>query len=301
MLNVMRKFLAAITLAALLVPISANAWWEKGHRLVADVAWNHLTPVAKQNVQALLGTESMADVAAWADVYRPLALQTAGWHYTDIPGDKTTYDRDRDCPTQPTVKMGSYSDKWRDCVTDRIIFFQQRIADPTLDPIDRATALKFLIHFVGDVHQPFHASGVEKGGNGIIVTAYGQTSCPEMKEDGTSATTTSKCNLHSVWDGYLISRRRLSDDAYVKALEADIAKNPPAIGDNNPVLWTEQSKAISDAVMVANNADIDEAYYQKNIPIVDHQLELAGLRLAAVLNAAYTTPPVPFKPAAPTR
>jgi hypothetical protein len=294
----MRKLLAALSFAALLAPLSLHAWWEKGHRLTAEVAWDHLTPVARDNVKALLGVESMADVAAWADVYRPTVTQTGYWHYTDIPAGITTYDRDRDCPVQPGVKLGSRSDKQRDCVTDRILFFEDRVRDAKADSSERAIALKFLIHFIGDVHQPFHASGVAAGGNDIAVTAFGADTCPAVARPGhPQATSTYKCNLHAVWDGYLISRRQLSDAEYLKRLEDDIQKNPPALGDSNPVLWTEQSKALSDAALVEAGTNIDEAYYAKSIPIIDRQLELGGLRLAAVLNGIFTAPPVPFKPA----
>ncbi len=283
----MRKFLAAVTLVALLAPLSANAWWEKGHRLVADVAWDHLTPVARQNVTSLLGTETMADVASWADVYRPLVAQTTGWHFVDMPADKTTYDRDRDCPTQPGVKAGSYNDKWRDCATDRILFFESRIADPKVDPSERAESLKFLIHFVGDIHQPLHATGVEQGGNTIPVTAFGSPSC----------STSGKCNLHNIWDGHLIEHRNLRDPQYIEMLEAEIKANKVTVGSLNPADWTNESKAIADAVIVPKGADIDDAYYQRNIVVIDRQLELAGLRLAAVLNDVFKTPPVPFTPA----
>ena len=291
----MRKLLAVLATSALVVatlaPQPANAWWEKGHRLVGEVAWDHLTPTARRNVKALLGTESLADVAAWADVYRPLVAQTGGWHYTDIPGDQTTYDRDRDCPTQPGVKAGSYNDKWRDCVTDRILFFEGRIADPKLDPSERAESLKFLVHFVGDVHQPFHASGVAKGGNGIQVKAFGEDTCGSK----------SMCNLHSIWDGYLIDHRKLTDAQYLAKLEAEIRKEHVTAGSTDPIAWTEQSKVLSDAAMVENGANIDEAYFDKNIPIIDRQLELGGLRLAAALNAAFTAPPGVFHPVDPEK
>ncbi|AFL87130.1 S1/P1 Nuclease [Terriglobus roseus DSM 18391] len=293
----MRKLLAVLAssalLAATLAPPVASAWWEKGHRLVGQIAWDHLTPVARRNVKALLGKESLSDVAAWADVYRPLVTQTGGWHYTDIPGDKTTYDRDRDCPTQPGVKPGSYNDKVRDCATDRILFFESRIADPKLDPSERAESLKFLVHFVGDIHQPFHASGVEKGGNGIQVKAFGQESC------GSNAN--SKCNLHAVWDGYLIDRRNLTDAQYLAKLEGEIRKERLIAGSNNPIAWTEQSKILSDAAIVPTGTNLDEAYYDKNIPLIDRQLELGGLRLAAALNAAFTAPPTTFHPVNPER
>ena len=292
MLGDMRKLLASAVLAAVLLPsIAANAWWEKGHRLVGQIAWDHLTPVARRNVTFLLGKESLSDVAAWADVYRPTVTQTGNWHFTDIPGDKTTYDRDRDCPTQPGVKLGSYGDKWRDCETDRILFFEGRIADPKLDPSERAESLKFLVHFIGDVHQPFHASGVAKGGNGIQVKAFGEDTCGSK----------SMCNLHAIWDGYLIDHRKLTDKQYLAKLEAEIRKEHVTAGSTDPIAWTEQSKALSDSAMVANGADIDEAYFEKNIPLIDRQMELGGLRLAAALNAAFTAPPSVFHPVDPEK
>jgi len=290
----MRKLFASAALVAVLLPVAANAWWEKGHRLVAEIAWDHLTPVARKNVQFLLGKESLADISSWPDVYRPTVTQTGNWHFTDVPGDSDKYDRDRDCPVQPGTKKGSYGDKVRDCATDRIPFFEKIVADQTADPSERATALKFLVHFVGDIHQPFHASGVEKGGNGIIVTAFGQPTC-------SSYATTSKCNLHAIWDGFLIDRRKLTDKQYLAMLEGDIKTNSVQAGPIDPVAWTEQSKIISDAAMVKSGADIDEAYYQKFMPTIDRQLELGGLRLAAELNAAFTQSPHTFKPVDPEK
>ena len=287
MLPVARKLVAALALGFLMTPPPAHAWWEKGHKLIARIATDHLTPVAKQNVEALLGTESLADVAAWADVYRPLESQTGGWHFVDIPADSDVYNRDRDCPVQPGVKIGARNDVWRDCATDRILFFEQRVADTKLDPTDRATALKYLVHFVGDIHQPMHATGVEIGGNTIPVTAFGSPSC----------STSSKCNLHNIWDGYLIDHRNLTDAQYLARLEGDIRKEKLVAGTNDPAVWTNESKVIADQALVPKNSDIDEAYFNHNIPVIDRRLELAGLRLASVLNAAFTAPPVPFHPA----
>ena len=286
--GLMRKLLAALTLALLLTPSPAHAWWEKGHRLVGRIATDHLTPVARRNIAALLGTESLADVAAWADVYRPLETQTSGWHYVDIPGDSDVYSRDRDCPLQPTVKAGSRNDVWRDCVTDRILFFEARVGDKELDPADRAIALKYLVHFVGDIHQPLHATNVEVGGNLIPVTAFGSPGC----------STSSKCNLHNIWDGYLIDHRRLTDAQYLARLESEIRTQKLTAGSTDPVVWTNESKVLADAAIVAKNADIDEAYFTREIPVIDRRLELAGLRLAAVLNAVFTSQPTAFHPQA---
>lgn len=285
MLEGMKKLRAAAL--PLLLTLPAYAWGPQGHKLVALVAMDHLTPVARKNVRALLGPETLADVASWPDAYRPNETQTASWHYVDIPADAETYNRDRDCPTQPTVKLGSANDKWRDCVVDRILFFEARVADTTLDPPDRAVALKYLVHFVGDLHQPFHAYGPEKGANGIAVVEFGSETCGRYN-----------CNLHSVWDSGLILHRHLNDEQYHALLEKGLKQTPPGLGADDPAVWAAGSKALAMQALVPNHGVVDEAYFTREIPVVDRQLELAGLRLAAVLNRVFTAQPTKFKPAA---
>lgn len=284
-LPLFRAMTAAPLLATLMLPSPAHAWGREGHRLVAEVAQDHLAPVARKNVKALLGSETLADVAAWADEYRPLETQTGSWHYTDLPAGSDVYDRDRDCPAQPGVKLGSRNDKWRDCATERILFFEERLRDTNLDPADRAVALKYLVHFVGDIHQPMHATGVEKGGNTIPVSAFGSTTCGQYN-----------CNLHSVWDSGLLLHTGLSEPEYLRRLEKGIKAQHLIAGTNDPVAWTNESKQASDEAMLPKGAAVDEKYYSREIPVVDQRLELAGLRLAAVLNGIFTAPPRKFEP-----
>src|SRR5262245_13926590 len=163
----------AVLLLLLLAAASsarALAWGAQGHRLVALIAAERLTPTATQNVAWLLGSESLADVSSWADQYVEGNYQTFSWHFVNIPANATGYVRERDCPRQPSVGAGSRADKWRDCAVDRILYNQERLADAMLDRADRAIALKFLVHVVGDLHQPFHAVGVARGGNDIPVS-----------------------------------------------------------------------------------------------------------------------------------
>ncbi len=109
-------------------------------------------------------------------------------------------------------------DLWRDCAVDRITYWEQRAADRTLDRADRATALKFVVHFIGDLHQPFHALGVGRGGNDVLVRVFGAANCSN------DPAKPFPCNLHSVWDSRLIARRALDDAAYVAVLEKLIAE-----------------------------------------------------------------------------
>lgn len=278
----------AVLSIAILLPCTgspAYAWGPQGHKLVAMVAMEHLSSEARRNVRFLLGKETLADVASWPDVYRPFETQTGSWHYVDIPESAAPYSRDRDCPTQPGVKAGATNDVWRDCVVDRILFFEGRVANTSLDPADRATALKYLVHFVGDIHQPLHTTGVQKGGNGIQVTVFGNTTCGKYP-----------CNLHAVWDSGLILHRALSDAEYLSLLNKEFASSPPPDAPDDPASWANEANALIPGLLLPEGGVVDQAYFDREIPVVDRQIELAGLRLAAVLNRTFTAPPVTFKP-----
>jgi len=262
-----------------------HAWGAQGHRLVALIAADRLTPVAKQNVAWLLDGQTLADVASWADSITGDQVQSSYWHYLNIPPEASGYDRDRDCPVQPGVEKGSRGDRWRDCVVDRIAYWEERLANPKLDRADRATALKFVVHFIGDLHQPFHALGVGRGGNDVKVRVFGQSDC------GNDPARPSPCNLHSVWDGRLIARRNLDDPTYVVKLKKLIDDkgfgSQPA---GTPAQWAEQSFKLAKEALVADGTNIDDAYFERHIKVIEDRLALAGVRLAADLNRILVTP-----------
>ena len=282
-----RRVVAAIVVLAVVCTVaSLRAWGGQGHRLVGLIAANHLSAAATANVKWLLDGQSLADIASWADGQVTDWQQTAPWHYLNIPPEAAGYDRDRDCPRQPGVAAGARADQWRDCAVDRITYMEQRVSDAKLDRADRATALKYLVHFIGDLHQPFHALGVGRGGNDVTVSVFGNSNCgndplrPPLP-----------CNLHSVWDSRLLARRELADPAYVASLEALIKQKgwfQQPVG--TPKDWAEQSWALGKAALVKNDTNIDEAYYQKHITVIDERLALAGVRLSAVLNRALAQP-----------
>ena len=279
------RVLAGIAALAVL-STSAQAWGGQGHRLVAMLASSYLTATARQNVAWLLGSAGLADVSGWADLYLEGNFQTASWHFVNIPPLANAYDRDRDCPTQPGVSPGGRGDTWRDCVVDRISYNQERLANPALDRADRAIALKFLVHLVGDLHQPFHALGVERGGNGIPVIAFGSADC--SNDGGTPR----PCNLHGIWDTVLIARRKLGDLQYLTTLQQKIKSHRwDQVPIGTPVDWAMQSQALGKAALVPAYGKIDEAYFDANIQVVDERLALAGLRLAALLNRSLTALP----------
>jgi nuclease S1 len=278
----MQRVLTAIAVVLVTLLSSTDlvhAWGGQGHRLVGLIAAARLTPIAKQNVAWLLDQQTLADVASWADSITGEQVQTSYWHYLNIPPDAKGYDRDRDCPRQTGTEAGSRNDRWRDCVVDRIAYWEERLGNPKLDRADRATALKFVVHFIGDLHQPFHALGVGRGGNDVKVRVFGEANC------GNDPARPNPCNLHSVWDSRLISHKALDDRAYVDVLQKLIADkawgSQPA---GTPAQWAEQSFRLAKEALVKPDTNIDEGYYRRHIGVIDERLALGGVRLAAVLN-----------------
>jgi len=299
----MRRTVGSV-LAILIALLSSGeliAWGVQGHRLVGSIAADRLTPVAKRNVAWLLDGQTLADVSSWADTLTSDQVQTSYWHYLNIPPDARGYDRDRDCPRQPGVEAGSRGDRWRDCVVDRIAYWEERLGDAKLDRADRATALKFIVHFIGDLHQPFHALGVGRGGNDIKVRVFGEANCGPSTSLGPSRAGSrggndparpNPCNLHSVWDSRLIAHRALDDGEYLAELRSVIGrKGLGSLPAGTPAQWAEQSFRLAKEALVAPDTNIDEAYYRRHITVIDERIALAGLRLAASLNRILVTGP----------
>ena len=287
-----------VSVIAIVVTLSSSidliAWGAQGHRLVGLIAAERLTPAAKRQVDRLLDGQTLADVSSWADTLTSDQVQTSYWHYLNIPPEASGYDRDRDCPKQPGAQEGSRGDRWRDCVVDRIAYWEERLADVKLDRADRATALKYIVHFIGDLHQPFHALGVGRGGNDVKVRVFGEANCgpstgsgPPRAESrgGNDPAKPNPCNLHSVWDSRLIARRTLEDGAYVAELRKVItAKRLGSLPVGTPAQWAEQSFRLAKEALVTPDTNIDEGYYRRHITVIDERLSLGGVRLAAELN-----------------
>ncbi|MBV8904505.1 MAG: S1/P1 nuclease, partial [Acidobacteriia bacterium] len=141
--NWMRRWSLAIAVAVCTAP-SGFCWGEEGHRLTVRIAEAFLTAAAKQQIQAtLMPGESLEDLASWADQIRQSRPQTYNWHFIDIPLDSAGLDMHRDCPTG-------------NCVIAKIADFRSAWRDTSATAESRREALLFLVHFVGDMHQPLH-------------------------------------------------------------------------------------------------------------------------------------------------
>jgi len=237
------------------------------------MARSHLNPAAKREIRNLLGDDDLAAVANWADEIKSERPETAGWHFVDIPRDASSFSEERDC-YRPAPRHFLSDQDHHNCVVDRIDLFQRVLADTSASRGKRIEALKFLVHFVGDIHQPLHAIGEARGGNEIHVIEFGSTECAGRP-----------CNLHFVWDIGLIEHSARRETTYAASLEKIIAsENLSRQAGGTPEIWANESVQLAKKVWLNNGGAVDDTYYRTNINIVSHRFALAGLRLAKLLN-----------------
>jgi hypothetical protein len=272
--------LRALTVAAALVsPIQqALAWGEDGHSIIAEIAQRRLDAAASDMVSELLGPHvSLASVASWADDVRGRRPETARWHFVDIPRESIDYQPDRDCADS----AGG------DCIVKELARVRNTLAC-SADLDAKRDALRFTVHFVGDIHQPLHAIKDERGGNGAKVQGeiHG-VNCRSQCQLGTS----DSANLHMIWDTTLIRRTVYDWGDYVDRLEQGWLKTKglqSQMTSETPVDWALQSHALAlrvwNPTLVPPDGTLNDAYYEAVLPILDQQLALGGLRLAHFLN-----------------
>ncbi len=249
----------------LLVPAVGFAWGEDGHRIIAGIADVHLMPQARDAVRYFLGDDSLADVSTWADEIR--SIPAYRWadvlHYVNLPPGTDAFDMQRDCPREG-------------CVVSAVFRYEDVLRRRHAETALRIEALKLVVHFVGDIHQPLHVSRTgDRGGNDIRVTFFGEP-----------------MNLHEVWDTALIARTGRTREDYTRELLVRLESDDTLRREAermDPAAWATESHrlALAYAYAVPEGGRLDQAYFERSIPIVDHQLAVAGLRLAAVLNAVF--------------
>ncbi len=269
--------------SALLCCVTASfGWGQEGHSIIAELAQRRLSPEASAAIAKLLGKNvSLASVASWADDVRDARPETYNWHFVDIPKAKTDYVEARDCAASDAG----------DCVVKELTRLKR---DLRCAPTDAAKveALKFAVHFVGDIHQPLHAVGDLKGGNGVPV--HGSMHGPTCKTGTCSIA--SGTSLHSLWDSSLIKLTVYDWGAYVDRLESGLMKTQEfqlRVKNETPVDWALQSHAVARLVwnekLVPADGTLDDKYYKAALPFLDQQLALGGMRLAGFLNQAFSS------------
>lgn len=284
----MRLLAVAVAgLAALLPSSPALAWGQFGHQTIAQIAYRNVRPATRRRIDALIRASAALDVgkctirtlddtSTWPDCIRgyrapdgsqPFA-STGPWHYQDVE-ICAPYD------PQPACKDGN-------CVSEQIKRQAAILKNHAASTQDRARALSFLIHFVGDLHQPLHAGEkADKGGNDVRIS-YGIYSAPRL-------------NLHSVWDSLIAERAITTGPSLVRryspAERASLAAG--TVAD-----WSRESWQVAHDVVYAGalggdpcrptppHVDIGEGTIQAWVEPVRLQVERGGLRLAKELDAA---------------
>ena len=275
----MRRSAAAVLIALVVMHSSLRvaAWGAVGHHVVARIAWSLMSAAARDRAAVLLDGRQDAFVASatWADEVRSAKPETYNWHFVDIPVGEAKYSAARDCPA---TEKG-------DCVVAEIARARAELADASRPQAQRAESLKFLIHFVGDIHQPLHAiDNHDRGGNDVRVAA--------LRGDDGRAT-----NLHAAWDTGLINLSTETEAARADRLIADLGTHPADV-KADLIQWAEQSHTLAETVAYhypgfsrtgppADLITLDQPYRDAALKTIDRQIEVAGARLAAVLNTIF--------------
>jgi len=282
----MLRFVAALALTIVLAA-PAHAYWEFGHQTIARIAYANVRPATRRAIDRLLAETPRLDTpecpattiegaSTWADCVKPLKGADGksrfgyayNWHFQDV----------NIC--QPFTLEEACKDG--NCVSAQITRDVAVLKDRRASAKERAQALVFLIHFVGDLHQPLHAGEKgDKGGNDVAAT-YGSYSPKRF-------------NLHSVWDGTLAERAITSGPSLVRRYPA-AEKRRIAAGDVTD--WSRESWKVAHDVVYASalhgdpcapspaKVTLDEATIERVVPVARLEVERGGLRLAKLLDEA---------------
>lgn len=252
----MKKLLTTAVLAATLVPNIGLAWGSEGHQVVALIAEANLVPKAKASVNRLLSLEpgqTLASVSTWADEHRNPA--TAAWHYVNFPRGTCQYEADRDCPDGKCV-VGA-------------IGRQLEVLKSSESEERKLLALKYIVHFVADVHQPLHAGYADdRGGNQYQLQAFMRGS-----------------NLHSLWDTGIIQ----SSNEAPATMATRLDRNSAIVSDveTSAAVAAQESCRIVGTPGYYPERKVGQDYIDKFTPVLEQRLTTAGRRLAAILNKEF--------------
>ncbi len=260
-----RVWVTAIALSAIiLMPGSGWSWGRIGHEVSSRMAEERLAPAALAVVRMLLGPGvSLAEASTWADSQREVP-NSGPWHYVNVPISEPLYD-------PKSCQAGG-------CVASKIEDFKRVLLDPKAGKIEKQRALKFLIHFIQDLHQPLHIGDTgSRGGNLIQVRFFDAGS-----------------NLHRVWDSQIIEHHSQNEGVWLWELNG-LANPKKAVewSKGNPEDWATESLADAKLAyrtpggdaLLRSGAKLGDDYCIFALPIIQRQLAKSGVRVAATLNA----------------
>lgn len=240
---------------------SSEDWGKTGHRATAEIAEKYLSNKAKKAIDNLLEGRSLAFVANYADDIKsdPDMRKYSPWHYVDIAAGEDHYNPETANPKGDLVQA------IRKC--------KEVLKDPNSSLQDKRFYLKMLVHFMGDLHQPFHVGHSEdKGGNDIQVRWFGEGS-----------------NIHRVWDSGMLDFYNMSYTEIAHNTKELTRKEIKDIQKGDLLDWVDESRTIAENLYksVKPGDKLGYEYMYQEFPLVLQQLQKGGIRLAEVLNEIY--------------
>ncbi|CAB0150356.1 hypothetical protein PSI9734_00909 [Pseudidiomarina piscicola] len=243
----------------------AQAWGKTGHRITGKIASAYLSDAARAAIRDLLGPESLAEASTYADEMRSnpsdFWQQTAGpFHYVTL-NQPHTYDAE-DCPPQGDA-MSALKD------------FTATLKDTSARHEDKQLALRFIVHIIGDLHQPLHVGSAalnDRGGNDVKVTFFGEQS-----------------NLHRVWDSGLVEHQKLSYSEFSHWLQRKITpQQAQQWATPDPYQWINESSKLRDEIYPQTDEPyLAWDYVYSYTPTMKQRLQQGGVRIAAYLNQVF--------------
>ncbi|MBK5269615.1 MAG: S1/P1 nuclease [Bacteroidia bacterium] len=244
---------------------SAMAWGLTGHRVIGAIAESYLTAKAKMAVSAILGNESIAMSANWADFIKSDSTfnYLSPWHYFNIDQGKTKSE------FMNLLRQDTATDAYT-----KINFLIKELKNKQLPGDKKLMYLRLLIHIVGDIHEPLHVGQFDDlGGNRVKVTWFGEAS-----------------NLHSVWDEKLIESQKLSYTEYSNAINYTASKQRREWQKQPLSEWLFESYQIAGQLyngITQPDQRLSYRYNFENLEILNQRLLKAGVRLAGILNQIF--------------
>jgi hypothetical protein len=289
---------ALVSMLALCVTTPAHAWGDEGHEIVALIAQHYLDPAVATKVNSILAADAthltpntnIDSEATWADKYRESGTapynETHNWHFVDL--EISGPDLVSACFGEPPLNGALASaGPAQDCVVDKITEFAAELKDPATTDQERLYALQYILHFVGDLHQPLHSSdNNDRGGNDEKVKAVPALPSSAGKSSGV---------LHGFWDTQFVALQGKSAATVAKKLISKITQaQRTKWSSGTPADWANETFAVSKvnaygplpAPTSPHNYTLPKAYVTNAKGVVATQLSKAGVRLAFVLNAA---------------
>src|SRR5215213_2569277 len=286
------------TLLLLTLPHSAYAWGPTGHRVVAEIAQRHLTPAAQAKVSSLLDGRTLADVANWPDELRsdPRFNKYKPLHFATVEDGITSYRGAVKAPCGDLVVAIDAFSAFLRTGSREALYAVKALSEKSggmgtcnpqdTEPISPAMALSFLVHLMGDLHQPLHVGGIDHGGNDVIVNWMDRWTT----------------NLHSTWDDEMVDYERLDYKEYARFLDHASEADAAYWLTGDTITYADEAVAMRSKLYVFPDDSKEKKPAKPGVPVVyrisyeyvgvqrnrmREQLLKGGLRLAAVINGIF--------------